>query len=297
MPDRILVTGASGLVGAEVASVAAAAGYDTIGLGHTHHVAAAVGRMNLDLTAASALEALRSLQPLSAVAHCAAAVPPSLTGPAAERVARVNEQIDSCIVEFCRARGIRLVYCSTVSVYGEVAGAVVDETSPTNPIGPYAIEKLRAEGHVREKLPSYAILRICAPYGPTQRQQTVLRIFVERALAGEDLKYFGSGLRQQDFLHVHDAALAVLRAIEHRDVNGVFNVCGGAPISMRALAHLVLQETGSQRRATASGDQDPQEDYRARFDTGRVTGTLGWRPTITLAEGVRQMVGILRDAS
>jgi UDP-glucose 4-epimerase len=291
------VTGASGLVGAEVASVAAAAGYDIIGLGHSHRAPPAFGGMSLDLTAASALETLRDLQPLSAVAHCAAAVPPSFTGPAAERVARANEQMDSCIVEFCRARGIRLVYCSTVAVYGEVAGALVDESTPTNPVGPYALEKLRAERHVRETLPSYAILRICAPYGPAQRQRTVLRIFIERALAGEELQYLGSGLRQQDFLHVHDAALAVLRAIERRDVSGVFNVCGGAPICMRALAHLILKETGSERCAAASGDADPQEDYRARFDIGRAAGALGWRPTIPVAEGVRRMIDALRHAS
>jgi UDP-glucose 4-epimerase len=125
----------------------------------------------------------------------------------------------------------------------------------------------------------------------------VLHLFIERALAGENLKYFGSGLRQQDFLHVHDAALAVLRAIECRDVNGVFNVCAGAPISMQALARLILQETRSQRSATASGGEDPQEDYRARFDNGRAAAAFGWRPTISLVEGVRQMISAYRDAS
>lgn len=296
MAERILVTGASGLIGAAVASLVADAGYDTIGLGHANPVPAAVSRMNVDLADGSALEALRSLQPLSAVAHCAAVIPPSFTGAAAEFAARVNERIDSCIVEFCQTHGIRLVYCSTVAVYGDIAGAVVDETFTTNPCSPYAIEKVRAELMVREKVRSYAILRICAPYGPVQRHRSVLRIFVEQALAGKDLKYFGSGLRQQDFLHARDAALAVLRAIERRYVNGVFNVCAGAPISMRALAQLVLKETGSPGCATASGSPDPQEDYRARFSAAHAASALDWRPTISLADGVRQMINTFRNA-
>jgi nucleoside-diphosphate-sugar epimerase len=189
------------------------------------------------------------------------------------------------------------VYCSTVAVYGDVAGAVVDETFTTNPNSPYAIEKLRAELKVREKVRSYAILRICAPYGPAQRHRSVLRTFVEQAVAGEDLKYFGSGLRQQDFLHVHDAALAILRAIERRDLNGIFNVCAGVPVSMRALAQLILKEAGSPRCVSASGSPDPQEDYRARFDTARAASALDWRPTISLTDGVRQMVNTLRDVS
>lgn len=295
--ERVLVTGASGLIGAEVASVLAAGGYGTVALAHTKRGPATVTNMNVDLADASARETLRSQLPLSAVAHCAAVIPPSLTGVAAEHAAQVNERIDSCIIEFCHAHGIRLVYCSSVAVYGDVAGALLDETSPTNPTSPYAIGKLRSELEVRRHVRSYAILRICAPYGPAQRQRTVLRIFLEQALAGEDLKYFGSGLRQQDFLHAHDAALAVRCAIEHRDVNGIFNVCGGAPISMRALAQLILRETASPRSASASGSPDPQEDYRARFSTTLAASTLGWQPTISLAEGVRQMLGTLRKPS
>jgi nucleoside-diphosphate-sugar epimerase len=294
---RVLVTGASGLIGAEAASVAAAAGYDTIALAYSNEPPTAVGTMKLDLADPSAIEALRNLLPFSAVAHCAAVIPPTLAGAAAERAARMNERIDACIVEFCHTHDVRLVYCSSVAVYGDIAGAVVDEASITNPISPYAIGKLRTELLIREKVRSHAILRICAPYGAVQRHRTVLRIFVEQALAGEDLKYLGSGARQQDFLHAHDAALAILRAVECRHLSGVFNVCAGAPISMRALAQLVLELTGSPRSAIASGSPDPQEDYRARFDTARAAGTLGWRAAIPLAQGVRQMVNAFREAS
>jgi UDP-glucose 4-epimerase len=297
VPERILVTGASGLIGAEVAAAVAGAGYDTIGLEHTHSAPSAVTKLRVDLSAGDALPMLAQLLPVAAIAHCAAVIPPTLSGAAADSAARVNERIDASICEFCRRHDIRLVYCSTVSVYGDVGGNLVDETSATHPTGSYALGKLRSERQIRDQLRSYAILRLCAPYAPAQRTRTVLRIFIEQALAGEELQYFGSGERQQDFLHARDAARAILQAVERREVNGVFNVCGAAPISMRTLAQLVVKETASRAHVAPSGSPDPQEHYRARFSTARVTRALEWSPRIPLAEGVREMADSIRLVS
>jgi nucleoside-diphosphate-sugar epimerase len=290
MAGRVLVTGANGLIGAQTAATLASAGLEVIRAARGHQKDD-VAALAVDLSDPRALDVLSQLPPISAVAHCAAMIPLSFAGVDAERAAGTNRRIDSSIIEFCCQRDARLVYCSSVAVYRDVASQVVSEAFPAVASGPYADEKLWAEARIREQLRSHAILRICAPYGPAQRSRTVLKIFIEQAIAGGELKYFGSGSRQQDFLHARDAAGAVLRAVERPQAHGVFNVCSGQPISMRELAQLVANLAGNARaRVVPSGQPDPQEDYRARFDTARAAEMLDWHPVVTLAEGVREMV-------
>ena len=148
---------------------------------------------------------------------------------------------------------------------------------------------MQAENLIREKLASHAVMRICAPYGPRQKTRTVLRIFIECAQNGSPLMYHGSGLREQDFVQVEDVAAAILSAIRHPAANGIFNIAGGSPISMKDLAHLVARTVGNPlAKVCASGCPDHQENYRARFSLKRAEELLGWKPTIKLEQGIRE---------
>jgi UDP-glucose 4-epimerase len=290
----ILVTGASGLVGGAVLRALAGAGRSAIGLSRSGVPAGAgVVPLRQDLASAGARAALASLPDLSAVVHCAAAIPTGFDGDSAEQAAAINARMDATVIDFCAERQLRLVYCSSVSVYGMVTSGPVSESAPLAPRGPYAEAKLGSERKIGRTVASHANLRLCAPYGPGQKSRTVLRIFVEQARAGGVLRYHGSGAREQDFLNASDAARALLLAADQSDRSGTFNVCTGQSISMKDLAELVIREVGVPgARTSASELPDPEESYRGRFDNSLAERRLGWRPRISLAEGVRELAGV-----
>lgn len=290
MTAPVLVTGHQGLVGSHVARLLAGAGLEVLGVSRRAESGGLVKAFAIDLAEPEALAALERLGPLQAVVHCAASFPAVFGSAESEAIAARNRAMDEAVIALCRLRGARLVYCSSSSVYADLTSDPVIEAAPLSQAAGYVGEKIWAEQEIRRQLDSYAILRICAPYGPGQATRTVLKIFVERALRGEDLLFFGTGSREQDFVHAHDVALAAQAALARPRVNGIFNVSGGRPISMRGLGDLVNAVVAKGALAVrAAGQPDPQDGYYARFDGAAALAGLGWRATVTLEEGVADM--------
>jgi UDP-glucose 4-epimerase len=287
---RVLVTGAGGFIGNEVLKLLVSRGYDTVGIGRrtTKFVPRGVSWVKLDLSSVQGRKKLDSLSPFGTVVHCAAVIPKSFADDASRSAGEINAIIDQMVIDYCINQNTRLIYCSSSSVYGLLNNGLINEDqSLDGSFSPYTLAKILSERHIRERINSYAIIRICAPYGPTQSARTVLKIFIETAIEGGVLLYHGSGLREQDFMHVRDVAEATLSAVERSEVTGTFNISGGAPISMRDLAFLVVNTVGNPSSSVKnSGENDAQENYRAHFDITRAAKLLDWRPTITLQQGI-----------
>ena len=167
-------------------------------------------------------------------------------------------------------------------------GDLIHEDSPTGSTDAYIKEKLWAETKIKKLSIPYVILRISAPYGPRQRSQTVLKTFIERALRNEDLYYYGTGSRTQDFTHIKDVANAVSEIVDRQNLKGVFNIASGNSISMKNLATLVLNTipTASNVKVLASGLKDNQEYFRPMFDITKARELLGWTPKTQINQGI-----------
>lgn len=285
----VLVTGGAGLIGTAVCRRLLDAGHQVIATYfHTAppNLNPEIAWRQCDLSAAEALEGVC----VDAVAHCAAALPATFGD--AEDVAEVNRAIDASVLGMIERTGVPLVYASGASLYGgaEPAGAgALTEATPLAPEGPYLAEKVWAESRGRElaeRIGSrFTALRINAPYGPGQRAQTVLVRFIDQAVAGRALRYYGEGTREQDFTYVDDVAAAFEAALA--GPGGVFNISGGHPVTMRELATLVAEAAGlDPRLVEAAGVPDPQEGRRARFDISAARRTLGWAPQVPLRAGI-----------
>lgn len=286
---KVIVTGAAGLIGHEVVARLVAQGHDVIGLYRSPASAEAQNSATaavIDLAAEGLGGRFRN-EDVDVVVHCAAIFPASHGEQGQDAIALTNRKIDDAVISFCRERGCRLVYMSSTAVYGSGRGRL-DEEASTMPEGAYAREKLMSEKQILAASVSAVILRINAPYGHRQRSQTVLKTFIERASEGKDIYYYGSGSRTQDFTACADVADAVCKAIDHPEVQGIFNIAGGAPVSMKALAELVVELIPqSSSRVLPAGKDDPQEGFRASYSIARAGKELLWHPRITLAEGIR----------
>ncbi len=295
---NILITGAGGLIGGEVLRAFQDSKHQITGIFRTTPInfKSRAELTYADLSNSQSDSVLQRLNP-DCVVHCAAQMPASFDGEYARRAAEENSFIDHRIRKFCESKSIRLVYCSSTSVYG-LPSIMVSENSPTMPAGPYPREKLGMEKALSESGLPAVILRINAPYGVRQKANTVLKIFVENALSNLDLTYHGTGSRCQDFTSVHDVGRAIQYAVAKKHVRGIINISAGSPISMRSLAELVVSCVPfTKSKITSSGIADAQEHYRALFDISRARDLLDWSPAVSLGDGIRAWLSELSRAT
>lgn len=290
MSSSILVTGASGLLGYEVCRLLEANERSFTGLARSAKLNFSHGNsLRLDLTNSDALEVLEGLQP-KVVIHCAAEIPRSAQDDGTKALT-LNQTMDQLILELCQRCGARLIYISTTAVYGFPAATLLKEADGAQfTLTAYAQSKLLSERTITLANINSLVLRLNAPYGPRQTTLTVLKRFIEAAKANEDIYYYGSGQRKQDFTHVSDVAKVIVENID-RTIAGIFNVSYGEPISMKALAQLVISlMPGSTSKVLPAGKPDSQDAHTAQYDTTLAVSSLGWQPQVTLASGISDWI-------
>ena len=197
------------------------------------------------------------------------------------------------LLEACVGRHIeRLVYASSSSVYGDEVEIPMTELALPQPVSPYGVTKLAAEQlcylyHVNFGVPTVS-LRYFTVYGPRQRPDMGFHRFFAAILAGQPLIQFGDGLQTRDFTYVADAAAATATAAVRGVPGRVYNIGGGARVSLREVFDLIARVSG---RPVTIDQQGPQKgDMRDTYaDTSRAQADLGFAPTVTLEEGLRQM--------
>jgi len=197
------------------------------------------------------------------------------------------------LLEACAKRPIeRLVYASSSSVYGDDVQIPMVETALPQPVSPYGVTKLSAEQlchlyYVNFSVPSVS-LRYFTVYGPRQRPDMGFNRFFTAILQGKPLIQYGDGLQTRDFTYVADAAKATADAAVRGVPGRVYNIGGGSRVSLREVFELIARVSG---RKVTIDQQEPQKgDMRDTYaDTSRARADLGFAPSVTLEEGLRQM--------
>ncbi len=285
---KILITGAGGLIGSYTIENLHSNGYKVFGL---YRERPAVNKrwdiIESDLLQDESIKIIKSIEP-DLIVHCAAILPQTHGNKTASEAARLNDVIDNRIIHFCiHNEKCRLVYMSGTSIYS-LKNYPCNEESEVIPIGPYLQAKYKTEKLIRALKNNHIILRISAPYGPGQKSNTVLKIFIENAISNKDIFYFGSGNRTQDFTHAIDIAHAIANVVLNKSASGVLNLSGGNPVTMKSLASLVIKSIpGTTSRVYGSNKSDPQEQYRANIDISKAKKVLNWDPEILLPQGIR----------
>jgi UDP-glucose 4-epimerase len=166
------------------------------------------------------------------------------------------------------------------------------ETALPQPVSPYGVTKLAAEQlchlyYVNFGVPCVS-LRYFTVYGPRQRPDMGFNRFFTAILQGKPLVQYGDGLQTRDFTYVADAAKATADAAVRGVPGRVYNIGGGSRVSLREVFDLIARVSG---RKVAIDQQEPQKgDMRDTYaDTSRARADLGFAPSVTLEEGMREM--------
>jgi nucleoside-diphosphate-sugar epimerase len=205
----------------------------------------------------------------------------------------LNIDSTQCLLEACSKRPIeRLVYASSSSVYGDDVEIPMRETALPQPVSPYGVTKLAAEQlcylyHVNFGVPAVA-LRYFTVYGPRQRPDMGFHRFFTAILGDKPLIQFGDGLQTRDFTYVADAARATADAAVRGVPGRVYNIGGGARVSLKDVFAMLRRVSGRDVKIDQQGPQkgDMRDTYA---DTTRAKADLGFAPTVTLEEGLGHM--------
>ena len=299
---NFLVTGAAGFLGSALANRLAREGHQVRGLddlsaGDPARLDSAVLFSRGDVTDRPKLWSL--LQDVDCVYHLAArvSVPESMLYPREYNAVNVSGTVS--VMEAMRDVGVkRVVLTSSGAVYGDKQEQPLKEDSPPDPRSPYAVSKLAAEYYVRTIGALWGIetvaLRVFNAYGPDQplpaAHPPVIPNFLRRTVRGGTLVIHGQGEQTRDFIYISDVVEAMLAAATAPTVDRtVINIGSGVETPIRELAQLVLEAVGSSVEWIFKEDQDPGSS-RMCADIGLARAKLGYRPQVSLQEGLLRMM-------
>jgi UDP-glucose 4-epimerase len=196
----------------------------------------------------------------------------------------------------------RLIFVSSGgTVYGVPRTVPIDEDHPTDPISSYGITKLAIEKYVSAYASmfgiDYFIIRPSNVYGPGQRLQTgqgVVGVMADRALRGEPLELWGDGESLRDYLYVEDMTASVVSLLGYVGKERVFNASSGVGHSVLDIVKTLREQLGFPPEIVHKPGR--KFDVPANvLDFSRLRQATGWRPSVTLSEGVARTLEWLRS--
>lgn len=319
---RVVVTGGCGFIGSNFLNLFVPQHPDVAFLnldcltyaGNPESVADLASRANysferVDIREGDAVRAaLEAFQPTHVIHFAAEShVDRSIEGPQAfveTNVMGTFHLLDACRHLWKDATAGRLFHhVSTDEVYGSLGETgKFRETTPYDPSSPYSASKASSDHLVRAYHRTYGLpvtITNCSNnYGPLQFPEKLIPLMIANCLDRKPLPVYGDGSNVRDWLYVNDHATAIWAVVQEGRLGETYNVGGDSERSnlqvVHALCEAVASETGTpveelKGLITFVTDR-PGHDWRYAIDATKIQSELGWRPTVTFEEGLRQTV-------
>jgi dTDP-glucose 4,6-dehydratase len=318
----ILVTGGAGFIGSAVVRLAIARGHSVVNVDALTYAAcldnlASVAEHTnyafeqVDIRNRAVLDAVFTKYAPDAVMHLAAEshVDRSIDGPTDFIETNVKGTLN--MLEAARSywqlqgkpESFRFHHISTDEVFGSLGPTgMFTEDTPYDPRSPYSASKASSDHLVRAWRETYGlpvVLTNCSNnYGPYHFPEKLIPVVILNALAGKPLPIYGDGENMRDWLYVEDHADALLLVLEKGALGRSYNIGGENERTNLELVktlcgildYLHPRDEGSYTDLITFVTDRPGHDARYAIDPSRIRNELGWRPSVTLEEGLEKTV-------
>lgn len=319
---KLLVTGGAGFIGSAVVRLAVARGYSVVNVDKLTYAAclenvksaeasAPYSFFEADIRDREAMDRILNETKPDAIMHLAAEshVDRSIDGPGA--FIETNVTGTYTLLEAARAywdaqgkpESFRFHHISTDEVFGSLgAEGQFTEDTPYDPRSPYSASKAASDHLVRAWAETYGlpvVLTNCSNnYGPYHFPEKLVPVIILNALAGKKLPIYGDGSNVRDWLFVEDHADALLTVLENGALGRSYNIGGENECSNLELVKTLCSILDEKRPKSSGSYSDqitfvtdrPGHDARYAIDPSRIRDELGWRPSVTVEEGLERTV-------
>ena len=318
---KLLVTGGAGFIGSAVVRLAVAQGHNVVNLDALTYAACLENIVSVadsplyafehaDICDRAALDRIFAQHKPDAVMHLAAEshVDRSIDGPGA--FIQTNITGTYTLLEAARAYwqgsgkpdGFRFHHISTDEVFGSLGptGQFTEDT-PYDPRSPYSASKAASDHLVRAWGETYGlpiIMTNCSNnYGPFHFPEKLVPVVILKALAGQPIPVYGDGANVRDWLYVEDHADALLTVLTKGELGRSYNIGGENEVSNLELVKMICALL-DERNPSGAPHADlitfvtdrPGHDQRYAIDPTRIRAELGWKPSVTVEEGLARTV-------
>jgi len=289
---RYAVTGAAGFIGSHLAEALEAAGHEAVGVDcFTDYYDPALKEANardLDVSRLDLAEDELDFAGLDGVFHLAGQPGVRSFGDVFPLYLRRNVLATQRVFSAAARDGVRVVFASSSSVYGAAERYPTPEDTPPHPLSPYGITKLACEhlagAYGRAFGLDCVVLRYFNAFGPRQRPDMAFTRIAFALADGTPFELYGDGDQSRGWTYVSDVVDATIAAMARG--SGTYNVGGALEASVNetiALFERISGRTLDVRR----GEAVPGDQRRTSADTTRIRAELGWKPRVSLEDGLR----------
>ena len=313
---RCVVTGAAGFIGSNLVETLLGAGHEVLGIDcFINYYPRPIKEKNLEharsFSRFQLVEADLQSAPLTklcegsdCIFHLAAQAGVRDSWGDDFRIYTANNIVASQrLLEAAKSDAVRptlkkLVYASSSSVYGHAEALPTRETAMPRPVSPYGVSKLAAEHlmvlYAQEFGVPTASLRYFTVYGPRQRPEMAFHRFIKAGVQNESIEVYGDGEQSRDFTFVSDAVAATIGAATAAESGLVCNIGGGSRVTLNEVIRTIGEILGRPLQVVYKARQAGDAKHTSA-DTSRAAQAFGYRPQVTLAEGLRAEADWIRE--
>lgn len=199
--------------------------------------------------------------------------------------------------KYCREykEGVKFLQVSTDEVYGTLGTeGMFTETTPLAPNSPYSASKTSADLVVRAYYETFGmpinITRCSNNYGPYQFPEKLIPLMINNCLNDHPLPVYGDGMQIRDWLHVKDHCKGIDTVLHKGKIGEVYNIGGNNEKANIEIVKLIIKELGKSEDLIKYVKDRPGHDRRYAIDNSKITRELGWKPSYTFEQGIKETI-------
>ena len=306
MSKYIGVIGGSGFVGSEIVKQLKSDGYKVRVIDIKKSDEGLADYKQADVTLLE--EIVTATGGLDGIIHLGAVVGVDVCNSDSQLVKNVNLEGVKNVVEACKINNIRrLLFSSSSEVYGDGDKTPFNEDGVKFPKSVYGKTKLLAEEFLKTQasdMLKISIVRYFNVYGENQRNEFVVKKFIEKALNNESITIYGDGGQVRCYTHIDDAVYGTLLVYyNQKDVYNIFNVANLQPLTVTDLARMIILKTDSKSNIKYIKLDSPEsrsqdiEIFKRIPCIDKITKTFGYTAKMSIEEGLSSIIKNIKARS